>query len=113
MIAAVAALPAYGQQLPPPPEQAPAGQPPQASPSPQGSPVCTRLEGQLATFDRGSNDPARAEQIRKYEEAAANQQNELDRQQAQAQRLGCQANGFFVLFQGGQNPQCGPLNSKI
>jgi hypothetical protein len=115
VIAAVvsATLPAYGQQLPPPPEQAPAGQPPQASPSPQGSPVCTRLEGQLATFDRGSNDPARAEQIRKYEEAAANQQNELNRQQAQAQRLNCQANAFFVLFQGGQNPQCGPLNSKI
>lgn len=115
MIAAAvaAALPAYGQQLPPPPEQAPAGQPPQASPSPQASPVCTRLEGQLAAFDRGSNDPARAEQIRKYEEAAANQQNELNRQQAQAQRLNCQANAFFVLFQGGQNPQCGPLNSKI
>jgi hypothetical protein len=106
-----AALPGYGQQLPPP-DQAPSG-PPQASPSPQASPVCTRLEGQLATFDRGSNDPARAEQIRKYEEAAASQQNELNRQQVQSQRLNCQANAFFVLFQGGQNPQCGPLNSKI
>ena len=108
-----AALPAYGQQLPPPPDQAPAGQPPQASPPPEKSPVCTRLEGQLTAFDRGSNDPARAEQIRKYEEAAANQQNELNRQQAQAQRLNCEANAFFVLFSGGQNPQCGPLNSKI
>ncbi len=108
-----AALPAYGQQLPPPPEQAPSGQPPQASPSPQTSPVCTRLEGQLAAFDRGSNDSARTEQIRKYEEAAANQQNELNRQQTQAQRLNCQTNAFFVLFSGGQNPQCGPLNSKI
>jgi hypothetical protein len=108
-----AALPAYGQQLPPPPEQAPSGQPPQASPLPQTSPVCTRLEGQLAAFDRGSNDSGRAEQVRKYEEAAANQQNELNRQQTQAQRLNCQTNAFFVLFSGGQNPQCGPLNSKI
>ena len=86
---------------------------PQASPSPPVNPVCARLESQLAAFDRGANDPARAEQIRKYEEAAANQQNELSRQQAQARRLNCDANAFFVLFSGGQNPQCGPLNSKI
>jgi hypothetical protein len=106
-------LPAQGQQLPAAEQQAPAGQPPQAGPSPQANPVCTRLESQLAAFDRGTGDSARAEQIRKYEEAAANQQNELNRQQAQAQRLNCQSNAFFVLFSGGQNPQCGPLNSKI
>jgi hypothetical protein len=114
LIAAAVSAPfsAHGQQIIAPEPGLPAG-PPQSSPAPQGNPVCTRLEGQLAAFDRGSSDPARAEQIRKYEEAAASQQRELNNQQAQSQRLNCQANAFFVLFQGGQNPQCGPLNSKI
>ena len=66
----------------------------QASPAPKGSPVCTRLEGQLATFDRGSNDPARAEQIRKYEEAASKQQGELDRMVSQSRRLQCEGGGL-------------------
>jgi hypothetical protein len=105
-----AAVCAQAQQLPPPQSQ----QAPQAaSPAPQGNPICTRLEGQLGAFDRGAADSGRAEQIRKFEEAAAGQQSELDRQQAQARRLNCESNSFFVLFSGGQNPQCGPLNSKI
>ncbi|HEY5966041.1 MAG TPA: DUF2865 domain-containing protein [Xanthobacteraceae bacterium] len=107
-----AAVCAHAQQLPPPQSQQ-APEAPQAGQAPQGNPVCTRLEGQLSAFDRGSADNARAEQIRKYEEAAAGQQSELDRQQAQARRLNCESNSFFVLFSGGQNPQCGPLNSKI
>ena len=37
---------------------------------------------QLAAFDRSAADPARAEQIRRFEEAASNQQAEIDRQQA-------------------------------
>jgi hypothetical protein len=78
----------------------------------QQSPVCTRLEAQLAAFDRGNADPARAEQIRRYEEAANSQQSELDRQQATARRLGCEGNSFFVLFSG-QPAQCAPLNAKI
>jgi hypothetical protein len=107
-----AAVCAHAQQLPSPqPQQA--GQAPQANPAPQGNPVCTRLEGQLASFDRGTADSGRAEQVRKFEEAAASQQGELDRQQAQARRLNCESNSFFVLFSGGQNPQCGSLNSKI
>lgn len=76
--------------------------------------VCQRLEQQLASLDRGgSNDPAKAEQIRRYEEAVAKQQSELDRMVAQARRLGCESTGFFDLFRGGPNAQCAPLNSQV
>lgn len=94
---------------------APQGAPPPAAPGagPQAQ-VCQRLEQQLAAVDRGgSNDPARAEQIRRYEEAAAKQQSELDRMVAQARRLNCDSTGFFDLFRGGPNAQCAPLNSQI
>lgn len=83
--------------------------PPQPGASPQAQ-VCQRLEQQLSTLERG--DPARAEQTRRYEEAAERQQAELDRTVAQARRIGCENAGFFNLF-GGSNPQCGPLNSRI
>ena len=89
---------------------------PQAAPPPANSQgqVCQRLEQQLAAVDRGgSNDPARAEQIRRYEEAAAKQQAELDGMVARARRLGCDNTGFFDLFRGGPNAQCAPLNSQI
>jgi hypothetical protein len=86
------------------------------APVPQGAivnPVCPRLEAQLATVDRGgSGDPAKAEQIRRYEEAAAKQQSELDRVTAQAKRQGCDSSGFFSLFSG-QSAQCGPVNNQI
>jgi hypothetical protein len=87
-------------------------------PAPQGHPaargqVCLRLESQLAAMDRGGHlDPATAEQIRRYEDAAAKQQSELDRLAQQSQRMGCQGGGFFSLFSG-QSPQCGPLNHQI
>ena len=87
-------------------------------PSSQGHPaarsqVCIRLESQLAAMDRGGNlDPATAEQIRRYEDAAGKQQSELDRLAQQSQRMGCQGGGFFSLFSG-QSPQCGPLNHQI
>jgi hypothetical protein len=88
-----------------------------AVPTLQGSatrnPVCLRLEGQLAMIERGGAvDPAKAEQIRRYEEAAGKQQAELDRLGQQSQRYGCQGAGFFSLFSG-QSPQCGPLNNQI
>lgn len=82
------------------------GQPAQAS-----NPVCTRLEAQLAALNRGG-DPARAEQIRRHEEAVSKQQAELDRTVAQSRRLGCEGLGFFSLFTG-QGPQCAPLTSQI
>ena len=78
----------------------------------QQSPNCARLETQLQAFDRSAADPARGDQVRRFEDAANNQQAEIDRQQATARRLGCENNNFFVLFSG-QPQQCGPLNAKI
>src|SRR5437016_8551303 len=88
-----------------------------AAPPPQGAPVnpmCPRLEAQLAALDRGggTGDPARDEQIRRYQEAAAKQQSELDRVSLQAKRMGCDSSGFFSLFSG-QSAQCGPVNNQI
>ncbi|OQW56457.1 MAG: hypothetical protein A4S14_21195 [Proteobacteria bacterium SG_bin9] len=89
----------------------------QGVPSPGGqpgnaNPICQRLEGQLAAIDRGVGDPGKAEQVRRYEEAATRQQSELDRITAQGKRLGCDSSGFFSLFSG-QNAQCGPVNNQI
>jgi hypothetical protein len=85
------------------------------APPPQGAavnPVCPRLETQLATIDRGGGDPAKDEQIRRYQDAAAKQQGELDRVTSQAKRMGCDSSGFFSLFSG-QSAQCGPVNNQI
>jgi hypothetical protein len=90
--------------------QAPTPAPPQ-----QGAPVnpmCPRLEAQLASIDRGGGDPAKDEQIRRYQDAAAKQQGELDRVTSQAKRMGCDSSGFFSLFNG-QSAQCGPVNTQI
>src|SRR4051794_1754054 len=77
------------------------------------NPMCPRLEAQLASIDRGAGgDPAKAEQIRRYEEAASKQQGELDRITQQAKRQGCDSSGFFSLFSG-QSAQCGPINGQI
>jgi hypothetical protein len=78
------------------------------------NPMCPRLEAQLATIDRGggSGDPAKEEQIRRYQDAASKQQGELDRVTSQAKRMGCDSSGFFSLFSG-QSAQCGPVNNQI
>jgi hypothetical protein len=98
---------------PPPPPPPPAGA---AGPStaPTVNPVCPRLEAQLATIDRGgsSGDPAKDEQIRRYQDAAARQQSELDRVTAQAKRMGCDSSGFFSMFNN-RAAQCGPVNNQI
>lgn len=90
---------------------------PGAAPPPPGqsyqSQLCTRLETQLASIDRGNaGDPARAEQIRRYEEASGKQQAELDRMVAQGRRAGCEGSGFF-LFNALQSQQCVDLNGQI
>ena len=89
---------------------------PATPPPSQGAPVnpmCPRLEAQLATIDRGgAGDPAKEDQIRRYQEAAAKQQAELDRVTLQAKRMGCDSSGFFSLFSG-QSAQCGPVNNQI
>ncbi len=78
------------------------------------NPMCPRLEAQLASIDRGGGggDPAKEEQIRKYQEAQSKQQGELDRVTSQAKRMGCDSSGFFSLFNG-QSAQCGPVNNQI
>src|SRR4029453_5946769 len=80
----------------------------------QGNPICMRLEGQLATIDRGAGtgDPPKDEQIRRYQEAQSKQQGELDRVTQQAKRMGCESSGFFSLFNG-RSAQCGPVNTQI
>jgi hypothetical protein len=77
---------------------------PSPNPPPQGAqanPMCVRLEAQLATIDRGggSGDPAKDEQIRRYQDAAGKQQS-------------CDSSGIFSLFSG-QSAQCGPVNTQI
>jgi hypothetical protein len=94
--------PARAQVSPPPPSQAPAA-----------NPICVRLEAQMAAVDRGGGgDPAKDEQIRRYQEAASKQQGELDRITLQAKRMGCDSSGFFSLFNN-QSAQCGPVNNQI
>jgi hypothetical protein len=81
---------------------------------PAGNPMCPRLETQLATIDRGggSGDPGKDDQIRRYQEAQAKQQGELDHATQQAKRMGCDSSGFFSLFSG-RSAQCGPVNNQI
>jgi hypothetical protein len=97
--ALAASAPAIAQQPPPPGLSS-------------RNPACIRLEAQLASVDRGNYDPARAEQIKRFEDNANRQQDELDRVSAQAKRMGCEGRGFFSLFSG-QPAQCGPINNQI
>src|SRR4029434_4764689 len=73
-----------------------------------------RREAQWAPIDRGAAtaDPAKDEQIRRYQEAQSKQQGELDRVTQQAKRMGCESSGFFSLFNG-RSAQCGPVNTQI
>src|SRR3984885_6042785 len=105
--AAVSGFDAHAQVGPP-------GPPPQPPQSAAVNPMCPRLEAQLATIDRGggTGDPARDDQIRRYQDAANKQQGELDRVTSQAKRMGCDSSGFFSLFNG-QSAQCGPVNNQI
>jgi hypothetical protein len=76
------------------------------------NPACQRLEAQLTALDRGNNDPTRADQIRRADDAVNRQQFEVDKLVSQARRMGCGNIGFFSIF---MNPprQCGPLNRRI
>ncbi len=76
------------------------------------NPVCQRLEAQLASLNNGSADPARAEQIRRTEDAINRQQAEVDRNVAQSRRLGCESSGLFSIFDN-PPPQCGALTKQI
>ncbi|MGB7885211.1 MAG: hypothetical protein WBL55_01975, partial [Xanthobacteraceae bacterium] len=93
------------QQYLPPPNQPGANQ---AS----SNPICVRLQAQLASVDQGAADPARAEQIKRADDAIAKQQADLDRAVSQAHKQGCAGEGFFALFSA-LSPQCGPITSSI
>jgi len=108
---ALAALGSLASAQTMPPSEQPPGTTGPSGGAPSGNPLCQRLEGQLALIDRGG-DSARADQIRRYEDAAAKQQAELDRVTAQAKRMGCDSSGFFSLFTGNSS-QCGPVNNQI
>jgi len=102
--AGLAQAPNAPAAVPPPPAAAPA--------APAVNPVCARLESQLASVDRGTSDPARAAQLKRYEDSIAKQQADLDRMSAQSQRQGCQGAGIFSLFIS-QPPQCNAINSQV
>ena len=120
-VAAFAATATAQTPYPPPPippapipgQTAPApAPPPAAAPQTTSSPVCARLEGQLANLTRGITDPARIDQIKRYEDAIAKQQADLDRTLVQSKKQGCEGGGFFALFTG-RSPACQPLNAQI
>jgi len=97
------------------PTTQPTSQPPANQPALNpavANPVCVRLEGQLAGFDKGVTNPDRAEEIKRAEDAIAKQQADLDRTVAQAHKSGCAGQGFFALFSA-LSPQCGPITSQI
>src|SRR5215831_6357250 len=98
---------AVAQGVPPPPY----GTQPQYGAAPATNQVCVRLESQLAMIDRGATDPARADQIKRTEDATRQQQAELERLQGVARRTGCESSGFFLF--GGQSPQCADVNGHI
>jgi hypothetical protein len=100
-----------GLSAPAAPRQ-PISNPGAPNPAPSSNPVCVRLEGQLTALTQGSVDPARAEQIKRTEDAIAKQQADLDRTVAQAHKAGCAGQGFFAFFSA-LSPQCGPITSQI
>ena len=115
ILAAAALAVVLGSLAPSAPAFAQAGPPAAPPPPAQGglgtNPMCSRLEGQLAALDRGSSgDPARDDQVRRYQDSATRQQAELDRVTMQAKRMGCDSSGFFSLFNN-RSEQCGPVNT--
>jgi hypothetical protein len=100
-----------GLAAPPPPRQPISNSPAPNSPA-ASNPICVRLEGQLTGLNQGAGDPARADQIRRIEDAIAKQQADLDRTVGQAHKGGCAGQGFFALFSA-LSPQCGPITSQI
>ncbi|HXW48467.1 MAG TPA: hypothetical protein VEK31_03390, partial [Xanthobacteraceae bacterium] len=105
--AATVPVTAWAQTVP-----APLSAPAPSSTPLASNPVCVRLESQLTALDQGAADPARADQIKRSEDAIAKQQADLDRLIAQAHKAGCAGEGFFAFFSA-LSPQCGPITSQI
>jgi hypothetical protein len=77
------------------------------------NPACQRLEAQLTSIDQGNDDPTRADQIRRAEDAVNRQQFQVDQLVAQARRMGCESSGGFFSIFSNPPPQCGGLNRQI
>ena len=75
------------------------GRPPQQGA--QANPICIRLEGQLATIDRGAGtgDPAKDEQIRRYQEAAGQAAGRTRSRHAAGQAHGLRKLGLLLAVQ--------------
>ena len=94
--------------------------PPGAAPPPQqgaqANPICIRLEGQLATIERGgggSGDPNKDEQIRRYQDVGlAGSRPNLTASPRRPGAWAATASGFFSLFNN-NSAQCGPVNNQI
>jgi hypothetical protein len=94
------------------PGQAPAAQPANAPPA-AASPVCGRLEGQLASINNGNAaQSSRAAQIKQADDAVAKQQADLDRAVIDGRKQGCEGTGFLSIFSS-LSPQCGPVTQHI
>src|SRR3984885_9090317 len=107
--------PQYQQPPAPQPVQQIPNQPGANQPPPNqtaSTPICARLQGQLVAFDQGAADPARADTIKRTQDAIAKQQADIDRTVGQAHKSGCAGEGFFALFSA-LSPQCGPITSQI
>jgi hypothetical protein len=103
---------AQNTAYPPGPGQAPAAQPANAPPA-AASPVCGRLEGQLASINNGNAaQSSRAAQIKQAEDAVAKQQSDLDRAVIDGRKQGCEGTGFLSIFSS-LSPQCGPVTQHI
>lgn len=101
------------QRVPQQPPVAQGAQPYPEGVPPSSNPICTRLEAQLAILNRGSGtDPAKAAQISRYQAAANQQQQQLDRVTSQSSRMGCDRSAFLSFFTG-RSAQCGPINRRI
>ena len=114
-IPGVSNQPRYQQPYQPQHQQPHASQPQYQQPQYQHQPLsqaCVRLESQLASIERGPQDPARAAQIQRYEDAINKQQTELDRNVVRLEKTGCESSGFFSLFRS-QPEACGPLRQQV
>jgi hypothetical protein len=112
VFALTASAVAQNTAYPPGPGQAPVAQPANAPPA-AASPVCARLEGQLASINNGNAaQSSRAAQIKQAEDAVAKQQADLDHAVIDGRKQGCEGTGFLSIFSS-LSPQCGPVTQHI
>ena len=74
--------------------------------------TCQRLEAELASLDRGNDDPDRAARIERAEDAVNRQQYQVDQMVARSRRIGCERGGFFSIFTA-TPPKCSSVNTQI